>query len=202
MTSHPHQGGHSNNNNYTYAQGGASHASNSSATSSPRPSTMRPRYHQSASAAGSGHHHQHFTADMRDLQSRGRDPYAASGDPTSINPHRYHGGSPEGAAGVPYAVRERARHAKQVLDQPELLMMMAQKEEDSIPATRLRYLRMSCCLPERPLANLDTQARSKGGGNNSGGGSSSSGHHSDIRGGGTSNRRLDPQHERQSRQAW
>ncbi|KAI8634225.1 hypothetical protein F5Y19DRAFT_204774 [Xylariaceae sp. FL1651] len=50
--------------------------------------------------------------------------------------------------GEPFAVLERRRIAAQILDSPELLMMAAQRDDESIPATRLKYTRMLCGIEE------------------------------------------------------
>ncbi|XXG97208.1 acetyl-coenzyme A synthetase 2 [Hypoxylon texense] len=90
-----------------------------------------------------------FTAEMRDQQARGKDPYESSdgsSDWTSEG-SRYRAG---GGKDEPFAILERRRVAAQVLDSPELLMMAAQRDNESIPATRLRYTRMLCGFEEPP----------------------------------------------------
>ncbi|KAI1780982.1 hypothetical protein F4818DRAFT_451239 [Hypoxylon cercidicola] len=90
-----------------------------------------------------------FTAEMRDQQARGKDPYelsdGSSGWTSEDSGYRAGGGKDE-----PFAVVERRRVAAQVLDSPELLMMAAQRDNESIPATRLRYTRMLCGFEEPP----------------------------------------------------
>ncbi|KAI0885341.1 uncharacterized protein GGS22DRAFT_163466 [Annulohypoxylon maeteangense] len=89
-----------------------------------------------------------FTPEMRDRQARGKDPYdsseGSSGDWPSESGKNYRkGGSSRNEA---FSTVERRRMAAQILDSPELLMMAAQRDNDSIPATRLRYMRMLCGL--------------------------------------------------------
>ncbi|KAI0440716.1 hypothetical protein F4803DRAFT_526296 [Xylaria telfairii] len=45
-----------------------------------------------------------------------------------------------------FAVHERRRMAAQILDSTELLMMAAVRDDESIPATRLKYSRILCGL--------------------------------------------------------
>ncbi|KAH7040147.1 uncharacterized protein B0I36DRAFT_310037 [Microdochium trichocladiopsis] len=154
MASHYQQHHHG----FSHAQGGSS-----SSTSSPRPPINPRRQHSSSE--------QYFTPEMRDLQARGRDPYTGESNSHAGDwpgHHRYHHGARET---IPHTVMERSRMARDILDQPELLMMVAQKEDDSIPATRLRYMRIMCCLPDKPVSSLDSQVRSTGsdGGSNNGG---------------------------------
>ncbi|KAI0137229.1 hypothetical protein BJ170DRAFT_678081 [Xylariales sp. AK1849] len=85
-----------------------------------------------------------FTAEMRDRQARGKDPYQDSSDSSDS------WGSRHRPKDEPFAVVERRRIAAQVLDTPELLMMNAQRDNASIPATRLRYTRMLCGIEEPP----------------------------------------------------
>ncbi|KAI1769665.1 hypothetical protein GGR53DRAFT_473495 [Hypoxylon sp. FL1150] len=90
-----------------------------------------------------------FTAEMRDQQARGKDPYESSdgsSDWTSEG-SKYPAG---GGKDEPFATLERRRVAGQILNSPELLMMAAQRDNESIPATRLRYTRMLCGIEEPP----------------------------------------------------
>ncbi|KAI1846513.1 hypothetical protein JX265_004964 [Neoarthrinium moseri] len=96
---------------------------------------------------GQQQHHQHaadgapvFTAEMRDRQARGKDPYHESEDSEDAN---YWGGGRH-RRDEPFAVVDQRRKAVQVLDTPELLMTYAQRDNESVPATRLRYTRMLC----------------------------------------------------------
>ncbi|KAI1093389.1 hypothetical protein F5B19DRAFT_133107 [Rostrohypoxylon terebratum] len=86
-----------------------------------------------------------FTPEMRDRQARGKDPYESSegsgGDcPSEGGKKRRKSGSRKEAS----STAERRRVAAQILDSPELLMMAAQRDNESIPATRLRYMRILC----------------------------------------------------------
>ncbi|KAK9778688.1 hypothetical protein SCAR479_04311 [Seiridium cardinale] len=96
------------------------------------------------------HPHQHqqpadtFTAEMRDRQARGKDPYQDSKD--SSDPSNW--AARRRSKKEPFAVEEKRHQAAQILDNPELLMMNAQRENDSLPATRLRYTRMLCGVEE------------------------------------------------------
>ncbi|KAI1447365.1 hypothetical protein F5Y02DRAFT_378970 [Annulohypoxylon stygium] len=86
-----------------------------------------------------------FTSEMRDRQARGKDPYESSegsgGDYPSEGGKKYRKG---GSRKEAFSTVERRRMAAQILDSPELLMMAAQRDNESIPATRLRYMRMLC----------------------------------------------------------
>ncbi|KAI1210274.1 uncharacterized protein F4807DRAFT_422709 [Annulohypoxylon truncatum] len=90
-----------------------------------------------------------FTPEMRDRQARGKDPYESSegsgGDWPSEGGKKYRKG---GSRKEAFSTVERRRMASQVLDSPELLMMAAQRDNESIPATRLRYMRMLCGLEQ------------------------------------------------------
>ncbi|KAI5863495.1 hypothetical protein GGS23DRAFT_536542 [Durotheca rogersii] len=120
-----------------------------------------------------------FTAKMRDRQARGKDPYESSdgGSDWIGERNRYRiGGNGEEES---FASIERRRVAAQVLDSPELLMMAAQRDNESIPATRLRYTRMLCGFeePSAPAPGRRNPHRSGSGsaGGSGGGGSSSAG---------------------------
>ncbi|KAI1839509.1 hypothetical protein JX265_013672 [Neoarthrinium moseri] len=96
---------------------------------------------------GQQQHQQHaadsalvFTAEMRDRQARGKDPYHDSEDSEDAN---YWGGGRHRQDGS-FAVVDQRRKAVQVLDTPELLMTYAQRDNESVPATRLRYTRVLC----------------------------------------------------------
>ncbi|TPX13158.1 uncharacterized protein E0L32_006358 [Thyridium curvatum] len=53
----------------------------------------------------------------------------------------------------PFAQAERRRNAMAVLDSPELLMMYAQSRGDSIPATRLHFMKIMCGYEEEEEAS-------------------------------------------------
>ncbi|KAI1102313.1 hypothetical protein F4804DRAFT_268559 [Jackrogersella minutella] len=91
-----------------------------------------------------------FTAEMRNRQARGKDPYESSdanSDFASDSTRKYRA---EMSRKEAFAVQERRRKASQILDSPELLMMAAQRDNESIPATRLKYTRMFCGFEEPP----------------------------------------------------
>ncbi|KAI1388911.1 uncharacterized protein F4822DRAFT_404355 [Hypoxylon trugodes] len=111
-----------------------------------------------------------FTPEMRDRQARGKDPYVSSDDSSdwpSEDTRKYRAG---GTKDEPHEVVERRRIAAQVLDSPELLMMAAQRDNESIPATRLRYTRMLCGFEEpSPPARKKSHRGGAGGSRMSGG---------------------------------
>ncbi|KAI0832997.1 hypothetical protein F5Y06DRAFT_186968 [Hypoxylon sp. FL0890] len=115
---------------------------------SPRPPVGAGLPGAPAAGAGAGAPVDTFTAEMRDRQARGKDPYESSDGSSewaSEGTKKYRAG---GGKDEPFAVLERRRVASQVLDSPELLMMAAQRDNESIPAIRLRYTRMLCGLEE------------------------------------------------------
>ncbi|KAI1344038.1 hypothetical protein F5Y15DRAFT_185548 [Xylariaceae sp. FL0016] len=106
-----------------------------------------------ASSSTSAREPPSFTDEMRDEQARGKD--------YSLLPELLSSSSSDGGSGgetggkrrkepkvETFAVLQARRVARQVLDSPELLMMAAQRDDDSIPATRLRYMRMFCGMPD------------------------------------------------------
>ncbi|KAI8964776.1 hypothetical protein F5Y11DRAFT_70217 [Daldinia sp. FL1419] len=108
-----------------------------------------------------------FTVEMRDRQARGKDPYEssdASSDWTPEENRKYRAGA---GKDEPFAILERRRLATQVLDNPELLMMAAQRDNESIPATRLRYTRMLCGFEEPPQPQSARKKSHRGGGSES-----------------------------------
>ncbi|KAI2642273.1 hypothetical protein GGS21DRAFT_501756 [Xylaria nigripes] len=124
-----------------------------------------------------------FTDEMRNRQARGRDPYdsdSEDGDWGTAQPSGT--GARPGTSGAgynnvlgaamplrisapkkdePFATYERRRMAAQILDSPELLMMAALRDDESFPATRLKYTRMLCGLeePNAPHPSTSTSAR-------------------------------------------
>ncbi|KAI1155329.1 hypothetical protein F4825DRAFT_408190 [Nemania diffusa] len=118
-----------------------------------------------------------FTAEMRDRQARGKDPYRDSDSEDSDSPPAQGpgsliggggGGGSSGAGngssslregelkrvGAPkrdehFAVYDRRRMAAQILDSPELLIMAAMRDDASLPATRLKYTRVLCGVEEQ-----------------------------------------------------
>ncbi|KAI0555961.1 hypothetical protein F4679DRAFT_578083 [Xylaria curta] len=101
-----------------------------------------------------------WTPEMRDRQARGKNPYNADSDDSDWVPGQGGNGSSSAAAaanvgaqrvGAPkpkdrFAVYERRRIASQILNSTELLMMAAVRDDESIPATRLKYMRVLCGL--------------------------------------------------------
>ncbi|KAI1432366.1 hypothetical protein GGR50DRAFT_602336 [Xylaria sp. CBS 124048] len=103
-----------------------------------------------------------FTSEMRDRQARGRDPYDSGSDDgdwviEQIDPKTANGSNGSGTgysnamggnlpprihslkSDEPYAVYKRRRLAAQILDSPELLLMAALRDNESVPYTRLKY---------------------------------------------------------------
>ncbi|KAF2971431.1 hypothetical protein GQX73_g2105 [Xylaria multiplex] len=100
-----------------------------------------------------------FTPEMRDRQARGKNPYDSDSDGSDwITPQGAGTGDGNGTAGPQrvgprkrdeaFAVYDRRRVAAQILDSPELLMMAAVRDDESIPATRLKYTRVLCGVEE------------------------------------------------------
>ncbi|KAI0385380.1 hypothetical protein F5Y04DRAFT_245685 [Hypomontagnella monticulosa] len=107
-----------------------------------------------------------YTAEMRDRQARGKDPYESSDASTDWSDDGAKYRQP-GSKDEPFSVLERRRVAAQVLDSPELLMMAAQRDNESIPATRLRYTRMLCGLKEPPSSMSARKKAQRGAGGSS-----------------------------------
>ncbi|KAI8947072.1 hypothetical protein F4801DRAFT_26380 [Xylaria longipes] len=102
-----------------------------------------------------------FTPEMRDRQARGRNPYNSDSDDSGWGLEQgsrsRDGGSSSAAVvgfqriGPPkskehFAICDRRRMAAQILNSTELLMMAAVRDDESIPATRLKYTRILCGL--------------------------------------------------------
>ncbi|TRX89146.1 hypothetical protein FHL15_009959 [Xylaria flabelliformis] len=113
---------------------------------SPKAGTSK---HSTASSA--------WTPEMRDRQARGKNPYNADSDDSDWGPGGQGSGSSSAAdvgpqrVGAPkpkdrFAIYERRRIASQILNSTELLMMAAVRDDESIPATRLKYMRVLCGL--------------------------------------------------------
>ncbi|KAM3513336.1 hypothetical protein MY11210_003020 [Beauveria gryllotalpidicola] len=103
-----------------------------------------------------------FTAEMRDRQSRGKDPYTKGDeeeeddeeeeeeeeddDDMDLDEDDY--GSTMQIGNVPknetFEERQRRQDALAVLDSPEQLMMYAQMTNDSIPGQRYQFMRTLC----------------------------------------------------------
>ncbi|KAI0517378.1 hypothetical protein F5B22DRAFT_122321 [Xylaria bambusicola] len=132
----------------------------SSHTSSPKPESSR---HSAATSTT-------FTPEMRDRQARGKDPYHSDSEDSDWAPGQgdrggdgSRTGSSRGNVGPartgtrkrdaePFAAVDRRRMAAQILNSPELLMMAALRDDESVAATRLKYTRMLCGMdePTRP----------------------------------------------------
>ncbi|KAI0536283.1 hypothetical protein GGR58DRAFT_400768 [Xylaria digitata] len=102
-----------------------------------------------------------FTPEMRDRQARGKNPYDSDSDGSDwVTPQGAGTGDGNGNGNTgpqrvgprkrdePFAVYDRRRVAAQILDSPELLMMAAVRDDESIPATRLKYTRVLCGVEE------------------------------------------------------
>ncbi|KAI0193692.1 hypothetical protein EV127DRAFT_478924 [Xylaria flabelliformis] len=98
-----------------------------------------------------------WTPEMRDRQARGKNPYNADSDDSDWGGPGQGSGSSSAAevgfqrVGAPkpkdrFAIYERRRIASQILNSTELLMMAAVRDDESIPATRLKYMRVLCGL--------------------------------------------------------
>ncbi|KAK7906469.1 hypothetical protein PG985_016206 [Apiospora marii] len=77
-----------------------------------------------------------FTAEMRDKQARGKDPY---GDPEEER----------NIGGESFTSQEQHRLALQMVDDPEALMTEAQRTGDSVPGVRRKYVRILSDIPEQ-----------------------------------------------------
>ncbi|KAI0913578.1 hypothetical protein F4824DRAFT_79681 [Ustulina deusta] len=117
-----------------------------------------------------------FTPEMRDRQARGKNPYHSDSEDSDWVPaQESRSGDGGGAAGSgnghgssrgnagpsrarfhkrdeSFAVHDRRRVAAQILNSPELLMMAAIRDDESIPATRLKYTRVLCGIGEPSTA--------------------------------------------------
>ncbi|KAM3530929.1 hypothetical protein MY4038_004692 [Beauveria bassiana] len=103
---------------------------------------------------------QAFTAEMRDRQSRGKDPYTKGHEDDDdeedeeeeedddMDLDEDDDGSMLQIGNVPknetFEERQRRQDALAVLDSPEQLMMYAQMMNDSIPGQRYRFMRTLC----------------------------------------------------------
>lgn len=121
---------------------------------------------------------QPFTDEMRDLQARGKDPYAGdASDGSDLSPERLPGGGRMAPHHQHHPHHHHAQHhhhhshhhhraassrqpkeaftkterrdwAETVLDNPELLMMYAQSSGATVPATRFRFKKIMCGLDD------------------------------------------------------
>ncbi|KAK8079344.1 hypothetical protein PG994_003151 [Apiospora phragmitis] len=86
-----------------------------------------------------------FTAEMRDKQARGKDPY---GDPEEER----------NIGGESFTSQEQRRLALQMLDDPEGLMAEAQRTGDSVPGVRWKYQHILSGIPQ--ASGRSTSAKS------------------------------------------
>ncbi|KAL8299656.1 hypothetical protein RB597_009659 [Gaeumannomyces tritici] len=87
-----------------------------------------------------------FTPEMRDRQARGKDPDGPDPGPfafSRVAQSRMALGF-MGFETEPFEKPQRREKAAAILDNPELLMVYAQRAGDSIPATRMRFMRIMC----------------------------------------------------------
>ncbi|KAL3421872.1 hypothetical protein PVAG01_06028 [Phlyctema vagabunda] len=87
-----------------------------------------------------------YTARQQDAQARNKDPWDEySSDSSDESPYtRAHSHTDS------YEMIQRRREAAIILDSPELLMMSAQARGDSIPATRLFFMKQLCGYEDKP----------------------------------------------------
>ncbi|GAP87860.1 hypothetical protein SAMD00023353_1601500 [Rosellinia necatrix] len=108
-----------------------------------------------------------FTPEMRDRQARGKNPYNSDSDDSDASPAQGDQGPRRIDApkkDEPFAAGDRRRLAAQVLNSHELLMMAALRDDQSIPATRLKYTRMLCGLEDPAAARRSSSGGGGGGG--------------------------------------
>lgn len=87
-----------------------------------------------------------FTPEMRDRQARGKDPDGPGPGPFAFG-RAAQSRMALGFMGLetePFERAQRREKAAAILDNPELLMIYAQRMGDSIPATRMRFMRIMC----------------------------------------------------------
>ncbi|KAL8365860.1 hypothetical protein RB595_004575 [Gaeumannomyces hyphopodioides] len=87
-----------------------------------------------------------FTPEMRDRQARGKDPDGPGPAPFAFG-RAAQSRMALGFMGLetePFETAQRREKAAAILDNPELLMVYAQRAGDSIPATRMRFMRIMC----------------------------------------------------------
>lgn len=114
---------------------------------------------------------QPFTDEMRDLQARGKDPYAGdASDGSDLSPerlpgggrmashhqhhhhhhshshHHHHRAASSRQPKEAFTKTETRDWAETVLDNPDLLMMYAQSSGATFPATRFRFKKIMCGL--------------------------------------------------------
>ncbi|KAI0799906.1 hypothetical protein GGR55DRAFT_472333 [Xylaria sp. FL0064] len=143
-------------------------------SNSPEPGGLK---HSAATASTS------FTPEMRDRQARGKNPYHSDSEDSDWAPGPGNGSGGEGSGSSsaqsnigparagekkpddePFAVYDRRRVASQILNNPELLVMAAVRDEQSIPATRLKYTRILCGVGEPSSGSRAKTTRPSSGG--------------------------------------
>ncbi|KAM3436664.1 hypothetical protein MY4824_004257 [Beauveria thailandica] len=118
---------------------------------------------------------QEFTAEMRDRQSRGKDPYTKGHedeeddeeeedeDDDDMDLDEDDDGSTMQVGNVPknetFEERQRRQDALAVLDSPEQLMMYAQMMNDSIPGQRYQFMRTLCGFGDEDEQEQQQQTR-------------------------------------------
>ncbi|KAF4628122.1 hypothetical protein G7Y89_g10028 [Cudoniella acicularis] len=113
-----------------------------------------------------------FTPMMQDRQARNKDRYSDSDD--SDSPWEGPGSRFDAYGNDSYANVQLRRDAAIKLDNPELVMMLAQSRNDSIPATRLYLTKIMCGFITQE--DLDAEnARLKDNGDESGSGKAGKG---------------------------
>ncbi|KAF3765893.1 hypothetical protein M406DRAFT_329751 [Cryphonectria parasitica EP155] len=146
----------------------------------------------SGSSSWSDHRHwashpddmvQPFTADMRDRQARGKDPYVPEDDsngadfarragraapPMGIHAMgggsvRLGGGAPSRQLKEPFQKTERRDWAETVLDSPELLMLYAHSTGETLPVARMRFKKIMCGLDDYEEDDTSLPDASQGG---------------------------------------
>ncbi|KAI1364295.1 hypothetical protein F5Y08DRAFT_216238 [Xylaria arbuscula] len=131
----------------------------SSHANSPKPDSSKHATTSSSKAAT-------FTPEMRDRQARGKDPYHSDSEDSDWAPGQTSGqgnGSGPARSGKykrdePFNAAERRRMAAQLLGSPELLMMAAIRDKESVPATRLKYKHILCGMEDSVTTRKGTAA--------------------------------------------
>ncbi|KAI0425701.1 hypothetical protein F5Y09DRAFT_321056 [Xylaria sp. FL1042] len=137
-------------------------------SNSPKPEGSK----HTTTAAASSSASTSFTPEMRDRQARGKNPYHSDSEDSDWVPGPENRSGGEGSGGSSndsaqgnlgpardgryttkgddesFAVYDRRRVAAQILHNHELLVMAAVRDEQSIPATRLKYTRVLCGIGE------------------------------------------------------
>ncbi|KAH9431271.1 hypothetical protein MCOR02_008569 [Pyricularia oryzae] len=140
-----------------------------------RPPSPRPQMYGMAPSPGV------FTREMRDRQSRGKDPYGSDEDGSGNGGHPEFPSGPSGmlgqtgsrigsGQGEPREVLEKRMRARTFLDDPELLMIRSLDTGESTTAARLHFMSQLCGLdPESKYSRAANNSRSIYQGHSSGG---------------------------------